>query len=281
MLKAQATAQTPAYARSATRSAAELERGQQQRSQLLRLYEEVQQLKRAGFLVNHIRRALGIGYTLAKRFYDAATFPEPTRRRKSGSQVDRFGEYLRRRWAEGCHNSKRLFEELRTQGCRASWTSVRRYVQGWRVLNPQIQSLMPAPLPDCLPKSPSQVLWLLLKNEDKLKAEERVFKEELLTQEPKLKSTIELVQDFRVMLNERKAADFDGWLNRAVASGEKKLINFVAGLRRDERAVRAALEHEWSQGQTEGQVNRLKLIKRQMFGRAKFDLLRARVLHRF
>ncbi len=82
------------------------------------------------------------------------------------------------------------------------------------------------------------------------------------------------------MVKERRADLFDDWLLSVEASGIEDLQQWADGLLADEAAVRNALSSEWSNGQVEGQVNRLKTIKRQMYGRAKFDLLRARVLHR-
>ena len=82
------------------------------------------------------------------------------------------------------------------------------------------------------------------------------------------------------MVRARKAERFDGWLARAEASGVLELQSFVAGVRRDYAAVAAALTLPYSNGQVEGQITRLKLIKRTMFGRANFDLLRRRVLYR-
>jgi transposase len=89
-----------------------------------------------------------------------------------------------------------------------------------------------------------------------------------------------LVQGFQTMLRERQVDQLEAWLKQAQGCGVRELRRFALGLRQDYAAVRAALEYSWSQGQTEGQVNRLKQIKRQMYGRAKFDLLRLRVLHR-
>ena len=77
----------------------------------------------------------------------------------------------------------------------------------------------------------------------------------------------------------RQVRNLDPWIGAAAASGLREIRRFALGLRQD-AAVRAALEHPWSQGQTEGQVTRLKLVKRQMYGRANFDLLRLRVLQR-
>jgi transposase len=90
----------------------------------------------------------------------------------------------------------------------------------------------------------------------------------------------DLVQEFIKMVKQRKPEALEPWLTLVASSKLRDLENFAVGIERDKAAVLAALSLEWSNGQTEGQVNRLKLLKRQMYGRAKFDLLRKRVLHR-
>ncbi len=89
----------------------------------------------------------------------------------------------------------------------------------------------------------------------------------------------QLGRSFQRIVREKRADLFDGWLAEVRQSGIQDLINWANGLLTDESAVRNALSSNWSNGQTEGQINRLKTIKRQMYGRADFDLLRARVLH--
>lgn len=98
---------------------------------------------------------------------------------------------------------------------------------------------------------------------------------------PEAKMFRRLGLDFKRMVRERDAAALANWLEEAQTSDVRELRSFALGLRQDLAAVVAALGLEWSNGQTEGQVNRLKFLKRQMFGRANFDLLRARVLHPF
>jgi transposase len=95
-----------------------------------------------------------------------------------------------------------------------------------------------------------------------------------------LARTESLVKEFQAMLRNRQVEKLDDWLRQATTSGVRELRRFALGLVQDEAAVRAALSQKWSNGQVEGQVTKLKLLKRQMYGRAKFDLLRARVLHR-
>ena len=103
---------------------------------------------------------------------------------------------------------------------------------------------------------------------------------QLCEKDPQIAQTYELAQQFTTMLRERKGERLDEWLNRVEKEGVSELQNFAAGLKKDYDAVKAGLILEWSNGQTEGQVHRLKLLKRQMYGRGSFKLLRKRVLHR-
>ncbi|MBA3442196.1 MAG: ISL3 family transposase [Pyrinomonadaceae bacterium] len=132
--------------------------------------------------------------------------------------------------------------------------------------------------PPLRPPPPREAAWMLLQS-DRLKDEERLVLERLCYLFPDLKAAQELALDFAQMVRHRAADLLPGWLRSATQSKLKEFVGFARGLSEDYEAVRNALKYEWSNGQLEGQVNRLKLIKRQMYGRAKFDLLRARVLH--
>jgi transposase len=96
---------------------------------------------------------------------------------------------------------------------------------------------------------------------------------------PDIGAVYPLAQEFGRLVRERDRCALDSWLAGAMDTNVPELASFVSGIQRDRKAVNAMLMSRWSNGQTEGQVNRLKLIKRQMYGRAKFDLLRRRVLH--
>jgi transposase len=119
----------------------------------------------------------------------------------------------------------------------------------------------------------------LIKQPDVLKEKQRNHVQQLTQASDDLQLAYELTQQFVTMLRQRQADPLDGWLRRvkAHAPGERK--SFAAGLRRDYQAVRAGLSRPQSTAQVEGQMTRLKLIKRQMYGKAHFDLLRLRVLH--
>jgi transposase len=129
----------------------------------------------------------------------------------------------------------------------------------------------------CLPPA-RQAAWMLLRPEG-LEAEERQTVELLCRLSPEVGRAQEMALSFVGVVKERRANDLRGWIIEAQRSGIPEFVTFATGITADIGAVRAALEYEWSNGQTEGQVHRLKLIKRQMYGRAKLDLLRARVLY--
>ena len=113
----------------------------------------------------------------------------------------------------------------------------------------------------------------------KLDEKQRHYVEHIRKGHRDLDTAYHLSQTFVLMLTERRDKDLDAWLGQAEHCGIAELKSFAQGIRRDYAAVRAAFSSHWSNGQVEAQVNCLKLQKRQMFGRAKFDLLRLRVLH--
>ncbi|NNJ12804.1 transposase [Chloroflexales bacterium ZM16-3] len=128
--------------------------------------------------------------------------------------------------------------------------------------------------------SARQAAWLLVRRPKELEADDQRILERLCHAAPIVATAYQLAQDFIQMVRTRQASTFDAWLTRGAASGIPEIQGFVAGLERDKAAMVAALSVPYSNGQVEGQVNRLKLIKRSMYGCAKFDLLRQRVLAR-
>jgi transposase len=126
--------------------------------------------------------------------------------------------------------------------------------------------------------SARRLVWLLLKGESELGSDEQQLRS-LLLQEPIVATGHALAQRFLEMVRQRNEATLDSWLKDCLTSGIREMANFASGLQQDEAAVRAALSLPWSTGQVEGQITRLKLVKRQMYRRATFDLLRQRVLH--
>jgi transposase len=257
------------------------QRQQQRRTRRLALFEQVRELDRQGVSHRAIAQKVGIHRSTVRRFVRADSFPE----RASGPRYRKvavWNKYLRRRWDEGCRNAARLTEELRHQGFHGSYYMVVRQLAMWRCAEAVAGEaegggknrarISPRP-------SARTVSWLLLKNEELLQADERSLVEEISKQCPTVRNAVALARDFIAMVNDRRVHDWADWKSRARdPTMPVELRTFARGLEADETAVRAALSTEWSNGQVEGQVNRLKMIKRQMYGRANFDLLRQRVL---
>jgi transposase len=256
-------------------------RSERERSQVFNAerrvrYEAVQALKREGYAVADIKRLLGIHFQTAQKFYHADAYPAIVRPKRA-TMADRFDEYLRTRWNEGERNVQQLFREVVERGYKGSSLTLRRYLNTWRKRapigeGPSTPKSRPVP-------SPKTTSWLLVKPEEKLEADQREFVAAVLKGSEDVSVAQTLVKEFREILVGRKAAAIDGWMDRAFASGLPELRNFVVRLRKDGDAVRAAAQHTWSTGLVEGQINRLKLLKRQMYGRAKIDLLRIRLIH--
>lgn len=255
--------------------------GQRQRSvefnaERQRRYDQVQALKAEGYGIADIQRLLKIHYSTAKRFYLADQYPAIVRPKRA-TLVDQFDEYLRGRWADGCRNAQQLYRELRERGYRGSGLTLRRYVSTWRKRAP-VESRPATPKRQAV-ASPQTISWLFLKPDEKLEDDERALIRELVGRSPEIEKGVGLVKRFRELVVARKAEALEVWLDEAFSSGLCDLRNFAVSLRKDGDAVRAAVRHEWSTGQVEGQIHRLKLLKRQMYGRAKLDLLRQRLLH--
>ena len=125
------------------------------------------------------------------------------------------------------------------------------------------------------------MVWLLLKSEEKLTEDEKELRKQITGNSDEIQKGLELLTKFRTMVRAKNLGTYEEWLQEAQNKSLTEFENFAKGLRRDNEAVKNALSEKWSNGQVEGQVNRLKFIKRQMYGRANFDLLKARVLHQF
>jgi transposase len=127
-------------------------------------------------------------------------------------------------------------------------------------------------------RAPRPLTRLFARDPEKLSASDREYLGELWGWNSELERAYELAQEFSRMVRERDPEMLDGWLEEASDSDSPELCSFAEGLRGDYGAVRAALCERWSNGQVEGQINRLKLLKRQMYGRANLDLLKRRVV---
>ncbi len=245
-------------------------------------YEEVHALLHAGLSLAEIARRLHLARKTVRPLARAPECPTPAPR---PHLLAPFEPYLRHRWAQGCRNARALFDEVQARGYRGSYAHLRHALTGWRDAPARqgraawVPTPPPPALPPLRPVSPRQARWLVLRPTEDLDANERAFLAHLLAAHPDIRTLQELAQAFCALVRGRDADALEPWLQAAEASGCTDLRGFAAGVRRDRTAVDAGLTLEWSQGQTEGKVNKVKTTKRAMYGRATFDLLRRRVLH--
>jgi transposase len=182
---------------------------------------------------------------------------------------------VERRWAEGCQNSAQLWRELHDQGFKGGYDIVRRWAMRRRSLD--IAGIdQQSPLPSWRVPSSRRAARLLTTPAEELARADRQFVDTLMALAPEICAATAAINEFGRILRERDTAAFEVWLTAAQTTA---VHGFVTGITGDLAAVQAALSQPWSNGPVEGQINRLKLLKRQAYGRAKFDLLRSRVLH--
>jgi transposase len=255
-------------------------------------HEKVNRLYQAGYAIRAIARRLNMSRTTVYRYLSMTTLAIPVVRRRQPSQLDPFVQYLSQRWQAGCRNASLLWREIRQQGypgtCKQiiQWAHERRErpapTTPIKYLGPRPRSGESQPPvgavvdPPALPAA-RRLVWLFLKHSDQLESDELKLRDQLLSH-PVLTKAKQLAQDFHRALQRRKPRLFDTWLKQCETAQIPEFVHLAAGMRNTYSAVKAAFTSKYSNGQTEGQVNRLKLLKRQMYGRANLDLLRSRFL---
>jgi len=246
-------------------------------------YARVVALAAEGHSLREVARRAHVSRATVRNYLRAGAY-RPCAPRRRPCKTDRYAAYLRRRWEEGEHNSAVLLQEIREQGFTGAASTLRQYVRAWRTgprhpgRRRQGEDVENAP-PERRRFSPRQTHWILLRPVDDLTDDERAYREALCQESATIATAQRLVSDFGRITRTRTATDLDAWLAEARRSHIPELVSFVRGVQRDYAAVAAALTSPHSQGQVEGQVNRIKMLKRQMYGRASFDLLRRRVLY--
>jgi transposase len=240
-------------------------------------YQQMIKLREQGMTQQAIAQQIGISIQTVQRWLAAGTFPQSTRHQYV-SQLDPYLPYLIQRWAQGCHNMAQLFQELVAQGYQGSYASVRdnivrRLPFDGRKTPPGTSSKI-----SLLP-SPRQATFLFLRSPEKLRVQEQEMLVKLRQINSEVDLAYDLVQQFAHMLRERSGELLDEWLAQVQRSKLPELQSFAAGVEKDKDAVRAGLTWWINNGVVEGHVTKLKLIKRQGYGRAGFPLLRKRVLH--
>ena len=183
--------------------------------------------------------------------------------------------YLLERWNAGCRTAMPLFRALQPRGYTGSSRRVAAYASRLR----QAQGLAPRrqgrrqtlPVvaePACQPLTPRRATWLVLRREANRTAAEAQQLTQLHAQSAEVAEAIDLAQDFTTLVRQRQPAQLEPWRKRAATSTLEALRRFATGLYEDHEAVNAGVTLPWSTGPVEGHINRLKMVKRQMFGRA-------------
>jgi transposase len=237
----------------------------------------------AGASVRDIAEWVGTSQSTVYRYRELAEPPPRPGYKRRASVLDPYLPYLLSRWNEGCRSAKRLHQEIREMGYRHSIDTVNRLLCSFRYTEQQGEKIPLVPRAktgSIAGASPTakNVAALFMRREEMLNAEQKEYLERLCASDRALADARRLTQEFAKTLRNLEGEKLDGWLEEAAGCEAQVVRKFAASLKRDLAAVRAGLVEEWSTGPVEGFITKLKLLKRQGYGRANFDLLRARAL---
>lgn len=237
-------------------------------------YEAVQELVAKGRSLKGISRELNLDYYAVRRYARASSLAELLVTATHRTTVlDAYKPYLYQRYAAGCHNACLLFREIRAQGYTGSASPVDRYIRLLR------KGTVPPPPPRPVPKPRAITAWMMT-HPDHLHPDDALDLKQVRGACPELDAAYRHVRGFAVMMRDLRGDRLPEWIDRVHHDDLPHLHRFADGLRYDLAAITAGLTLRWSSGQAEGQNTRVKLVKRQGYGRANFDLLRKRILLR-
>ena len=256
------------------------------REQRMATHRKVWDLYRQGWPGQEIARHLGIGRTTTFRHLKSEAFPERKGRSDAGrSSMDPWRDWIIERWNRGQRNGRQTLRDLRAKGFTGNYATVLRYLNRLRDAQQGAVSHRSRARPATpLVAAPKQVMtprtaaWTVLRPPDRRDDDEAGLLARLRAAAPILAEAVKLAEEFAALVRGRKPKLLDPWLQRAQDSAVPALQRFAKRLSSDYDAVRAAVTLAWSNGQVEGQINRLKTIKRQMYGRASLNLLERRFL---
>ena len=262
------------------------QRAAQRQARRQALHAQVWALNRQGWTGAAIAQHVGLSLRTVQRDLRTATFAGRKRRSDAGdSLLNPYKPYLLERWNAGCYTAMRLFRELQQRGYPGRYGSVAAYARRLR----QAQGLAPGQRcprrslprvaePVCQPLTPPRATWLVLRRAPQRTETEAQQLAQLHAQSAEVAEAIDLAQAFATLVRQRQPTQLDPWLTRATTSTLEALRRFATGLSEDYETVKAGVTLPWSTSPVEGHINRLKMLKRQMFGRARLDLLSRRFL---
>jgi len=257
------------------------------RERRIATHGQVWRLKGEGWTAEAIARHLGISRASVFRNLRHEVFPERERRTDAGrSLLDPWQDAVLGHWNRGRRDGRGLFRVLRQQqGYRGSYATLSRYLHRLRTAQGGVSEReRPWQSPPVLATAPRRVLtpraatWLVLRQAEKRSKEDQALLACMRRQTPDLEEAVGLAEVFTALVRDRAPNRLDHWLKRAADGAVQQVRRFAKRLSADYDAVRAVLMLTWSNGPVEGQINRLKTLKRQMYGRAGLDLLERRFL---
>jgi transposase len=237
-----------------------------------RHHQVVHELVAQGHGVRSIARQLGWGRHTVQRYARASSWQELVDGKWQGtrtSKLDPFKPHLRQGWEQGCTNAAELYRQITAHGFAGSYGLVRDYLDQYRS--------SPDPIAPPAPTVRAVTGWLT-RHPDSLTADEQPQLKAILVGCPQLGAAAGHIRAFGEMLTRLRGQELPGWISAVRADDLPGLGSFAAGLEADLDAVTCGLTTRWSSGVVEGRVNHIKMVKRQMFGRAGLPLLRKRVL---
>lgn len=237
------------------------------------IYLEVKRLQQQGHGKKTIARHLGISRNTVRKYFNQPVFVPKMHGKRSN--LLQFEAYLRKRWSEGQTCVKELLQEIQSMGYNGKYTILAAFLVNYPRM-PHVYAL--PPVQKGATYSSRSLSIALCQKEADWTEEQKPFLSLLLQKNPLLHQARKLSLEFKAMMEQKKGEQLANWCRKAEQFPFFK--GFVRGILQDFQAVQQALSSTWSNGQTEGQVNKLKNIKRQMYGKASFDLLRLRVLIR-
>ena len=250
------------------------------RQELVERFERVHELHKRGYPAARIARELGLSRRSVFRYLQRETCPNWHLRGSHRSRLDGYREWIDARIAEGFVNAAALHRQLTEQGFHGSYACVHAFVtKRLGAAGKKRERLNAATPPAPKPPSARQLSFEWVRRPEKRKPPEQVRLDAIRGCGVELAAALDLADGFADLVRKKSTETLSDWLERGEASPDPDLRRFAEGIRRDEASVQAAVTERWSNGPVEGHVNRLKTIKRQMYGRAGFVLLRARVLN--
>jgi transposase len=235
-----------------------------------------------GLATKEIARRLGVTTrTIEHWLKKGMPYGKPRRKRKS--RFDPYANAAIALWQNGASSSREVWRALQTQGFQGSYRTVHRFLEtlpdylNRRVGNVERGKAIPEhPLQDFQAR---EVVWLFVRDPHDLDEPEQSTLQAIVQASPTAHTLYQLAQEFLSLLRQRKGELLDAWLEKVKGSQIAELSRLVRSIERDKAAVLAGLTLPYNNGVVEGKINKLKLIKRMLFGRAEFPLLRQRVLH--